>query len=208
MSSSFLIKTRSQQALARGSLDKRAAMKNYSKQFAVCARVALDSYNPSLYTFQRWADVCSEEFVNTVNRFVKHADVANELVEYFEENYSGPASVASPSPSPRATRYFTESGEVRAARYSALAVAENQEEEVSQAEMCLGNNAFNRFLFKEYETWYAAFDAEADEDPDGPDADERWTLQAAKKLQKRTGLSLANLTPVVGAWLLKHHDSF
>jgi hypothetical protein len=100
---------------------------------------------------------------------------------------------------------------VRAASYSAQHtspyIAENQEEEASQVEICLGNNAFNRFMFKEYDTWYAAFDAEADEDPDGPDADERWTLHSSKKLQRRTGLSLAYLTPVVGAWLIKHHES-
>lgn len=207
MSSSFLIKTRSQQASANANVDKRSAMKNYSKQFAVCARVALDCFNPRLYSVDNWASQCADEFVNTVNSSVNHADVTRQLVEYFEENYT-------PSASTRATRYFTEDGEVRAARYSSQhgaqssspRVSENQEE-ASEVEMTLGNNVFNRFLFKEYETWYSAFDAEADEDPDGPDADTRWTLQAAKKLQRRTGLSLNNLIPVVGAWLLKHHES-
>ena len=180
-------------------------MKNYSKQFAVCARVALDSYNPRLHSAERWASLCADEFVSTVNPSVSQAEVANQLQQYFDENYIVPVSL-------RGSRYFTENGEARSAyssQVSSFHVADTQEEEASQVEICLGNNAFNRFLFKEYETWYAAFDAEADEDEDedGPDADTRWTLQAAKKLQRKTGLSLANLVPVVGAWLLKHHES-
>jgi hypothetical protein len=70
------------------------------------------------------------------------------------------------------------------------------------AEQALGKAQFNAFMFKEFDLWFSAFEAEAEEE--GTSAEECWTHQTAKKLSKRTGLSLKYLTAVIGAWLLSH----
>lgn len=78
----------------------------------------------------------------------------------------------------------------------------------TQAEEVLGKAQLNRFLFKEYDTWFPAFEAEAvDEDAEEGTAEYRWTWQASQKLSKRTGLSMRYLEAVIGAWLLKHKSA-
>lgn len=67
----------------------------------------------------------------------------------------------------------------------------------------LGKAKLNTFLHKEFTEWYDAFVSEENEDEDGPSADQRWTLQAAKKLATTTGLPTKQLQAVVGAWLLQ-----
>ena len=61
---------------------------------------------------------------------------------------------------------------------------------------------FARTFAHEYDTWYDAFVEEAREDPQGPSADDRWTLFVAKKLQRKTQHDLAHLSAAVAAWLL------
>jgi len=70
------------------------------------------------------------------------------------------------------------------------------------AEAALGKAQFNSFMFKEFDLWYSAFEAEAEEE--GISAEDAWTFQTAKKLSKRTGLSMKHLTAVIGAWLVSH----
>lgn len=72
----------------------------------------------------------------------------------------------------------------------------------TMAEAALGKAQFNTFMFKEFDLWFSAFEAEAEEQ--GTSAEECWTFQTAKKLSKRTGLSMKYLTAVIGAWLLSH----
>jgi hypothetical protein len=73
------------------------------------------------------------------------------------------------------------------------------------AELALGKAQFNAFLFSEYDTWFPAFEAEAEDEGATVDtAVYRWTFQTAKKLSKRVGLSMNYLEAVVGAWLLSH----
>lgn len=71
------------------------------------------------------------------------------------------------------------------------------------AEETLGKAQFNAFMFKEFDLWFSAFESEAAEL--GTSAEECWTFQTAKKLSKRTGLSMKYLTAVMGAWLLSHN---
>jgi hypothetical protein len=75
--------------------------------------------------------------------------------------------------------------------------------DATMAEAALGKAQFNSFMFKEFNTWFSAFEAEAAEL--GTSAEECWTFQTAKKLSKRTGLSMTYLTAVIGAWLLSHN---
>lgn len=72
----------------------------------------------------------------------------------------------------------------------------------TMAEAALGKAQFNRFMFKEFDLWFSAFEAEAAEL--GTSAEECWTFQTAKKLSTRTGLSTKYLTAVIGSWLLAH----
>jgi len=72
----------------------------------------------------------------------------------------------------------------------------------TMAEAALGKAQFNSFMFKEFDLWFSAFEAEAAEL--GTSAEECWTFQTAKKLSTRTGLSNTYLTAVIGAWLLSH----
>ena len=74
--------------------------------------------------------------------------------------------------------------------------------DATMAEAALGKAQFNTFMFKEFDLWFSAFEAEAAEL--GTSAQECWTFQTAKKLSKRTGLSMTYLTAVIGAWLLSH----
>ena len=75
-------------------------------------------------------------------------------------------------------------------------------EDSTMVEAALGKAEFNAFMFKEFDLWFSAFEAEAAEE--GTSAEECWTFQTAKKLSKRTGLSSKYLSAVIGAWLLSH----
>jgi hypothetical protein len=69
-----------------------------------------------------------------------------------------------------------------------------------------GRSQFHKFLLSEYETWYSAFEAEADDEGlDSSSAAARWVYHCAKKLS-RTGLSAEALVPVVEAWLTIHNS--
>jgi hypothetical protein len=73
-----------------------------------------------------------------------------------------------------------------------------------QAQWSEGRSQFNKFLFSEFETWYSAFEAEADDEgTDSPSAASRWAYHCAKKLS-RTGPAVDALVPVVEAWLNEH----
>jgi hypothetical protein len=65
----------------------------------------------------------------------------------------------------------------------------------------LGNSEI-AFLYNEFNLWYSAFEAEAEEEG-GATAETRWTFQACQKLSRRTGLSMAQLEGGVASWLEK-----
>jgi len=71
----------------------------------------------------------------------------------------------------------------------------------SQAQQTLGNKEI-AFLFKEFNLWYSAFEAEAEEEG-GATAATRWLYQACQKLSRRTGLTMAQLDADVSSWLEK-----
>lgn len=93
-------------------------------------------------------------------------------------------------------------------KYEAEKVIQPETGNASYAEEALGKTKFNAILFDEYDTWFPAFEAEAkDEGEDVETAKYRWSFQVAKKLSKRTGLSMKHLEAVVGAWLLSHKSA-
>lgn len=74
--------------------------------------------------------------------------------------------------------------------------------EQTEVERKRGKYELNCILYKEYNDWHDAFEAEAKED-EGVSADDRWSWHAAKALSRKTGVSADALVPVVQAWLLE-----
>ena len=72
---------------------------------------------------------------------------------------------------------------------------------VTESQENLGK-AETAFLYKEFNLWYSAFEAEAEEEG-GATAATRWTFQACQKLSRRTGLTMAQLEGDVSSWLEK-----
>ena len=72
---------------------------------------------------------------------------------------------------------------------------------VDESQQTLGK-AEIAFLYKEFDLWYSAFEAEAKEEG-GATAATRWLFQACQKLSRRTGLTMAQLDGDVSSWLEK-----
>jgi hypothetical protein len=196
-SPSFIVKTRAQAAAFREKRD--AALAAYPAQLAKYAKSAFKTYSRA--TKSNWAFKHAVEFGEKVNGYVTTNTVYVDLLAYestharvFEESISDHSRAhlfeyqmpARPSP---------------AVAFSSQLLSGSAED--------AGKAELNRFLFKEYETWFPAFEAEEAEDysEDAPSAEARWTLQCAKKLSKRFGLKVEYLASVVGAWLLEHSSA-
>ncbi len=69
-----------------------------------------------------------------------------------------------------------------------------------------GRTQLNRFLYGEFEKWWSAFEAEAVEDmeEDAPSAESRFAWHCAKILNRRTGIRVDHIQPVVEGWLETH----
>ncbi len=166
--------TRSHTSRALASRDN--ALSVYATQLESYAKKYIVSFDGS-ESSNEWSFRHAQRFINTVNNCVPITVVVRDL-----ENY-----VSKVSPTRLTlTRYH-------------LAQNDNQ----STAEWSEGRSQFNKFLFSEFETWYSAFEAEADEDENGASAASRWIYHCAKKLS-RTGLAADALAPVIEAWLNQH----
>ena len=77
---------------------------------------------------------------------------------------------------------------------------------VTNAEFGEGKKQLNQLLYKEFNTWWDAFEKEADEDhsEDAPTAQQRWTLHTSKILSRKTQIPIDSLIPIVDAWLESH----
>jgi hypothetical protein len=182
-STPFVVKTRAQTALFREQRD--AALKAYPAQLEKFARTAVKTYPASASASSaakaKWVADAAQRFNATVNghvmRLVVEADLLSHATVHFNKT-SRPEAFAS---------------QLMAAPSASSA------EEAGRVEM-------HKFLLKEFDTWYAAFEAEEAEDYADvpPSAEARWTLHCAKKLSKRFGFKVEHLVAVVAAWLLQH----
>lgn len=104
----------------------------------------------------------------------------------------------SPSAPPRSPR-----ARPQGTSWSACAVPDGRQ---TLAEQRLARSELNRTLFREFNTWYDAFEAEAAEDPErgAASAEERFSRHCAKILGRRTGLRQDLLESVVCGWLEAH----
>lgn len=187
MSSSFVTKTRSQVAAFREKRD--AAVAAYSAQLETYAKKYMVSFDGS-ESRSDWCSRHANRFSSTVNGFVPIAVIGRDLDAYLTKHK---ASVKPPARL-TVTRYHNE---------QVAPLASSTEHPFD--EWAEGRAQFNKFLYSEFETWYAAFEAEADEDFETDvSAASRWIYQAANKLRVRTGLSVDTLVPVVEAWLNEH----
>jgi hypothetical protein len=60
----------------------------------------------------------------------------------------------------------------------------------------------NSVLYREYNRWWDAFEAEAG-DGDEMTAAQRFSLHCARILRTKSGLPVDQITPVVEAWLIQ-----
>ena len=166
---------------------RTAAANDYPQQFQKFASHALSTYDTYDNAYH-WSNSQAKRFLTVMkNCPYPQSSVAADLRKLSEKS---------------ATNYAQE--EVVEASPATFA-ADN---DPTYAELALGKAQFNAFLFKEYDTWFPAFEAEAEDEGAAVDtADYRWTFQTAKKLSKRVGLSMNYLQAVIGAWLLAHNQA-
>jgi hypothetical protein len=158
----------------RSSLAARdSAVSAYSIQLESYAKKYMVSFDGS-ESLKDWSSRHADRFIKTVNNCVPLAVVTRDLADYVSKNTSKQTRLT-------VTRYHLE----------------------PSAQWSEGRSQFNKMLFSEFETWYSAFETEADEDEGGPSAASRWVYHCAKKLS-RTGISVESLVPVVEAWLNEH----
>lgn len=183
-STSFVVKTRAQTALFREQRD--AALKAYPAQLEKFARTAVKTYpaSASAAAKARWVADAAQQFNATVNGHAMRLVVEADLLAYatIADNKASKASKAS-----------------RPEAFASQLMAAPSADEAGRIEM-------HKFLLKEFDTWYSAFEAEEAEDYSDvpPCAEARWTLHCAKKLSKRFGFKVEHLVAVVAAWLLEH----
>lgn len=177
-STSFIVKTRAQTAVFRE--QRTAALKAYPAQLEKFARAALKTYptSASAAVKAKWVADAAQRFNATVNGHPIRLVVEADLLAY--------ATIHSNKTS-------------RPEAFASQLMAAPSADEASRIEM-------HKFLLKEFDTWYAAFEAEEAEDYSDapPSAEARWTLHCAKKLSKRFGFKVEHLAAVVAAWLLEH----
>ena len=180
-STPFVVKTRAQTALFRAQRD--AALKAYPAQMEKFARTAVKTYpaSASAAVKAKWVADAAQQFNATVNGHVMRLVVEADLLSY-------------------ATVHTNKTSRPEAFASQLMAASSiPSADEAGRVEM-------HKFLLKEFDTWYAAFEAEEAEDYSDvpPSAEARWTLHCAKKLSKRFGFKVEHLVAVVAAWLLQH----
>jgi len=177
-STSFVIKTRAQAAVFR---EKRnLAIQMYDSQLVTYAKEYMVSFDGS-ESLSDWSSRHASRFSLNVNGYIPLRVIKNDLYEYVTKN--------------KLTKQNEKNVETATREATVSTQPLNAERK--------GRSQFNKILFSEFENWYSAFEAEADEDEGGASAASRWVYHCAKKLS-RTGLSVESLTPVVEAWLNIH----
>lgn len=182
-STPFVVKTRAQTALFREQRD--AALKAYPAQLEKFARTAVKTYPASASASSaakaKWVADAAQRFNATVNGYAMRLIVEADLLSY--------ATVHSNKTS-------------RPEAFASQLMAASSTPSADGA----GRIEMHKFLLKEFDTWFSAFEAEEAEDYSDvpPSAEARWTLHCAKKLSKRFGFKVEHLVAVVAAWLLEH----
>jgi len=176
--------TRSHTTRSSASLASRDnAVSLYSTQLETYAKKYMVSFDGS-ESLKDWSSRHADRFIKTVNNCVPIAVATRDLADYVS----------------KATASSTASTRLTVTRY-------HLEHSAQALEWSEGRSQFNKILLSEFENWYSAFEAEAeDEGADSSSAASRWVYHCAKKLS-RTGLSVDALVPVVEAWLNAHLDS-
>lgn len=168
---------------SRANAPRENALNMYGTQLEAYTKKYMVSFDGS-ESLQDWSSRHAQRFSSSVNNYVPLAVITRDMSEYVSKNKVMPTHTPTRT-SLNVTRYY---------------LAKNEWSE--------GRSHFNKLLFSEFENWYSAFEAEADEDDshDSESAASRWIYHCAKKLS-RTGLSVPALIPIVEAWLNEHLDS-
>ncbi len=162
----------------------------------------------SKYTCEKeWARHFARAYYHEIDTNPGFLTIYNKLLSGAEDTRTQ-RTQRSTKPSTRSTksssRASVEKQNVRVTRSSTRSSNEAfaKAGEQTDAERKRGKHELNCILYKEYNDWYDAFEAEAKED-DGASADDRWSWYAAKTLSRKTGIATDTLLPVVQAWLLE-----
>jgi hypothetical protein len=181
--SSFASKTHAKLSQFRSS--RAAALESYSAQFQKFSSAALKEVG-TYENVYHWANSQAKKFLE-LNPSCPHNNmaVAHDLRQVYASR-----------PQREGYIHVDESHlhTSRPQRGVYVLVAENQQETLGKAEIA--------FLYKEFNLWYSAFEAEAEEEG-GATAATRWTFQACQKLSRRTGLTMGQLEGEVSSWLEK-----
>lgn len=162
----------------------------FGEQFKAFAPKAWDSYDGE--DTSAWARAQARVFWHTENNTIPFRVVytsllrfANMVIELEEKETEEDSTLE------------------RDARLVNAIVPEGQQ---TAAEERLARNELNRILFREYNNWYEAFEAEAAEDlVENLSAEDRFSRHCAKILSRRTGLRSDLLETIVGGWLEQHN---
>ena len=189
----------------------RSSQYVYNAQLSAYAKKYMASFDGS-ESLVDWSSRHATRFSANVNNYFPRALIMRDLSDYVSKNkLTTSYTLQSTRSTPVATRRAVASTPVATRRAVASTPVATHEASSTQSVYAdkKGRNEFNRFLFSEFNTWYSAFEAEADEDDDvdSPSADSRWIYHCAKKLGKRVGLTADSLSPVVQAWLNEHKDA-
>lgn len=135
-------------------------------------------------TFKEWVRAETNRMYGVFNRETKWKDIYDAMFS---------ASMA-----------LVDKMESRSSSNAAATFAEDGE--VTDAEFGEGKRQLNQILYKEFNTWWEAFEKEAeeDDDEDAPSAQERWSLHTSKVLSRKTNIPVDSLIPIVESWLEAH----
>jgi len=159
----------------------------YLEQFVKFAPLAWARYDSSVCELKDWARSEARAFFHMTHPAVPFAKTYTALLKFAETMMSRPVVVTKPN---YLANTFVEDGQQTGAEQKAA------------------RKYLNAILYSEFNTWYDAYKAEAEENTDGSgaSADLRFSWHCAKILKKCTGISEESLTTVVEAWLLQKSE--
>lgn len=186
---SFASKTHSKVSQFRSS--RSAAVQNYPEQFQMFSSGAVAEFSFDRYcNIYHWANSQAKKFLTL------HPDCPYQA-QAVAHDLRQAASQKKPRIHVMAASQVT-SELVQAVMSAPLVVSQSP----ALADETLGKAKFYSFLYKEFNLWYSAFAIEAKEEG-GDSAATRWVWQTAKKLSRRSGLSMDYLGSVLNSWLEK-----
>jgi len=149
---------------------------NYSQKLNAFVASAWSKYDAQEMSLSTWARAHTRVFYHEMGGSVPFVTLYSQFMKYANE--------ATAARTPLHTAVFAE------------------EDKPTDAESKAGASQLNAILYGQYSIWWDAFVAEAEEDSEDICAHGRFSFHCAKLLNKKTGIPVDSLVPVVEGWLL------